>query len=127
VTEDQPDTDLRELRFLKNQYGPTDESIALRWSCGLFLPVAMNELDKAVAEGEADSLFLELLDKFTAQGRNVAHVKQARNFAPAMFTEAAPGKRKALTEAMARLFAAGRIRVETYGRPSKLAERLARS
>ena len=41
-----------------------------------------------------------------------------------MFAEAAPGKRKALGEAMARLFAAGRIKVEAYGKPSQRRERI---
>ena len=107
VTEDQPDTALRELEFKKNQYGPAGETVALRWQRGLFLPLHTNELDQAVADAQDDQLFLELLDKFTAQGRNVSHVRQANNFAPTMFAEAAPGKRKALGEAMARLFAGG--------------------
>jgi CHC2 zinc finger len=35
---EQPDTDLRELRFKKNNYGPVSESIVLRYRNGLFLP-----------------------------------------------------------------------------------------
>ena len=37
---EQPDNDLRELEFKKNQYGPLGETIALRYQNGLFLPVA---------------------------------------------------------------------------------------
>jgi RecA-family ATPase len=37
---EQPDSDLRELQFKKNQYGPRGESIVLRYQRGLFLPEA---------------------------------------------------------------------------------------
>ena len=128
VTEDQPDSDLRELEFKKNQYGPTGESIALRWSRGLFLPVSISSLGQAVADAEVDALFLDLLDKFTAQGRNVSHLKQAHSCAPALFAKAAPGTRKTAFEgAMERLFLAGRIKVETYGKPSRQYTRLVRA
>ena len=36
---EQPEGDLRELQFKKNQYGPAAESIVLRYQRGLFLPV----------------------------------------------------------------------------------------
>ena len=36
---EQPDNDLREIIFKKNQYGPVSENIVLRWRDGLFLPV----------------------------------------------------------------------------------------
>ena len=122
VTEDQPETDLRELEFKKNQYGPTDETMALRYARGLFLPASVN----AMADHEADALFLTLLDRFTAEGRNVSHIKQARNFAPTAFAEALPGKRKAFSAAMERLFTAGAIKVEEYGKASRPASRLVR-
>ena len=35
---EQPDNDLRELQFKKNQYGPLGENVVLRWRNGLFLP-----------------------------------------------------------------------------------------
>ena len=35
---EQPDSDLRELEFKKNQYGPIGETIVLRYQRGLFLP-----------------------------------------------------------------------------------------
>jgi RecA-family ATPase len=36
---EQPDGDLRQLEFKKNQYGPPCEAITLRWQRGLWLPV----------------------------------------------------------------------------------------
>src|SRR5205823_782692 len=36
---DEPDNDIRELVFRKNNYGPVSASIALRYQRGLFLPL----------------------------------------------------------------------------------------
>jgi RecA-family ATPase len=128
---EQPDSDLRELEFKKNQYGPIGETIALRYQRGLFLPVAtMGSLDKLAADQAAENLFLELLDKFQSQGRNVSHSKSAHAYAPTMFAKdakaKAPGVHKALADAMERLFTAKRIKVENYGRPSNPHTRIAR-
>src|SRR5262249_40870746 len=35
---EQPDGDLRELQFKKNQYGPTGETVVVRYESGLFVP-----------------------------------------------------------------------------------------
>src|SRR6478672_4829824 len=52
---EQPNGDLRELEFKKNQYGPTAETIVLRYQRGLFLPVAgIGTLDKLAREQKAD-------------------------------------------------------------------------
>jgi hypothetical protein len=103
----------------------------LRYQRGLFLPVAaMGSLDKLAADQAAENLFLELLDKFQAQGRNVSHHKTANTYAPTMFAKdpkaKAPGIHKTLANAMERLFTANKIRVETYGRPSNPHTRIAR-
>jgi RecA-family ATPase len=116
---EQPDTDLREIVFKKNNYGPIYQSIVLRYQNGLFLPVpGVTSLDKAAAEQAADTLFLELLDRFNRQGRNVSHKKTAHNYAPTAFASDpdGKGKHKELAAAMDRLFAANKIKVETYGR-----------
>lgn len=119
---EEPDPDLRLLEVMKANYGPVGETITVRWKSGPFLPeAAMGTLDKAAADQAADNLFLRLLGKFQAQGRNVSHYKTAHTFAPTAF-----GKRKELTEAMERLFAAGKIRADDYGRPSRPAARLVR-
>src|ERR1043166_5546357 len=47
---EQPDDDLRQLEFKKNQYGPKCETIVLRYQRGLFLPVTgTGSLDKMAA------------------------------------------------------------------------------
>lgn len=54
------DSDLRELEFKKNQYGPIGEKIVHQR--GLFLPVAgVSSLDKAAADAKAEQTFLENL------------------------------------------------------------------
>jgi RecA-family ATPase len=48
---ERPESDLRELEFKKNQYGPTGETIVLRYQHGLFLPEGgMSNLDKLARE-----------------------------------------------------------------------------
>ena len=70
---DVPDGDLRELEFKKNQYGPSGDSILLRWQSGLFLPPAgaSGSFDKLAQEQRAEHVFLDLLRRFTASNRNV--------------------------------------------------------
>jgi RecA-family ATPase len=126
---EQPDGDLRELQFLKNQYGPKSEAIAVRYQRGLFLPEGgVSGLDKVAREQKAEEVFLTLLVRFGHEGRNVSDKTSSPTYAPAAFTaeKEAKGIRKDdLTAAMRRLFAANKIHVEQYGRPSRPAARLA--
>ena len=91
----------------------------------------MSTLEKLAAEQAADNLFLELLEKFENQGRNVSHLKTAHAYAPTMFSRdpkaKAPGIHKTLADAMERLFAAAKIRVDNYGRPSNPHSRIVRN
>lgn len=128
---EQPDNDLRELEFKKNQYGPLGESIPLRYQNGLFLPVAgVTGLDKLAREAKAESAFLDLLRRFDGQGQNVSHKKTSPNYAPTMFAAQPEAKvhkfrRIEFETAMLRLFAADKIHVENYGRPSRPYSKLA--
>ena len=128
---EQPDNDLREIVFKKNNYGPVSESIVLRWQKGLFLPVpGAASLDKLTQESKADEQFLTFLDRFGKQGRNVSHVKTAPNYAPAEFAKEPEAKgahvtKDAFAKAMTRLFADNKIHVESYGRPSRPYSQLA--
>jgi RecA-family ATPase len=122
---EQPDDDLRELIFKKNQYGRKSAAIVLRYRDGLFLPErSMSGLAKVAHDTKADETFLDLLKRFTGEGRKVSHNENARNYAPATFAKEAEAKkhrlRKAdLETAMRRLFEAKKIRAEDYGRPSQ--------
>lgn len=128
---EQPDSDVRELEFKKNQYGPLGESVVLRWQKGLFLPEpGTSNLDKIARETKTDEIFLELLKRFTTENRNVSHNPRSPTYAPPAFAQEAEAKnihlRKAdLEAAMRRLFASTKIHVETYGRPSRPYSRLA--
>src|SRR5262249_20044815 len=121
----QPDNDLRELVFKKNQFGPMSGNIVLRYRNGLFLPEQnASGLDKIAREAKADETFLDLLKRFTSEGRNVSHNANAKTYAPTVFTTETEAKnlqlRKAdLEAAMRRLFEAKKIRSEDYGRPSR--------
>jgi RecA-family ATPase len=127
---EQPDSDLRELEFKKNQYGPIGETVVVRYQRGLFLPVpGIGSLEKAAQDQTDEQLFLTLLDEFTKQGRKLSHSSTANNYAPTIFgkDEKAKGVPKTrLIAAMERLFAAGKIRAETYGRPSAPSSKLVR-
>jgi RecA-family ATPase len=127
---EQPDNDLRELQFLKNQYGPKDETIVLRYQRGLFLPVAgLSSLDRLAREAKVEEVFMAVLKQFAEQGRNVSDAAKSPNNAPTKFAATAAAKehrisRAEMQDAMNRLFDANKIRVEEYGKPSNRHSRL---
>jgi hypothetical protein len=76
--------------------------------------------EKAKAEQDAENLFRTLLARLTLQGRAVSH-SPGTNYAPLVFSQEQEAKaagigKKALVDAMRRLFAANRIRVEPTGK-----------
>jgi RecA-family ATPase len=126
---EQPDNDLRELEFKKNQYGPIAEAIVLRYQHGLFLPLPGTSLAQAAREAKADDVFLALLGRFTEQNRYVGD-KTGPNYAPALFAKEEAAKTAGLTShslaaAMRRLFATGKIWNEPCGKPSRPRYRIA--
>lgn len=131
ITEEggEPDPELRQIEFLKNNYGPKAERILLRWRNGVFVPEpGAGSLEKAAADAKAEGVFLELLMQFNAQGRNV-NDKTGPSYAPSLFAKEPEAKavrvrKDALADAMRRLFANSRIQIETYGRPSRLSSRI---
>ena len=122
--DEQSVSDLRELSFLKNNYGPLADSLTLRWDNGVYVPQGgPGTFERAAAEANAENLFLKLLARFNAQSRN-ANDKTGPTYAPALFAEepeakTARIKAPALADAMRRLFAAGRIHLEPYGKGSR--------
>lgn len=124
------DTDLRELVFKKNNYGPVSESILLRWSNGLFLPVQDTTLDQATREATAQDVFLTLLKRFRSQNRNVGD-KPSVSYAPALFAREDEAKRaglssKNLERAMRQLFQRNAIWNEPWdSKPSRPRYRIA--
>jgi RecA-family ATPase len=124
---EQPESDLREIIFKKNQYGPIADRIVVRYQNGLFLPVpGMSSLDQAAREARADDSFLTLLRQLNEQGQDVSPTS-GTNFAPAVFarhSNAGGLQSKDFRAAMQRLLDAKKIRIETFGPPSKNKKRL---
>ena len=119
----EPDQTLRRLDFMKSNYGPIAESVTLRWRNGVFVPEPKaGSLEKIAADAKADDVFLQLLDRFNRQGRNLSDKPTSPTYAPAAFAgepEANGLNKQVITATMRRLFAADKIRVENYGRPSR--------
>jgi RecA-family ATPase len=122
---EEADSDIRELEFKKNQYGPLGETLILRYQRGLFLPEkGISTLERAAADEKADRVFIESIVRLEKQGRNVSAKPTAPTYAPAAFAKE-PGARESglrktdFEAAMHRLLNSGKIRVESYGSPSR--------
>jgi RecA-family ATPase len=118
----EPNPNLRTLQGMKNNYGVRGGKIDLEWKNGLFVPInGPAGLDKIAAEAKADDVFLTLLKRFNAQGRN-AGVKHGTSYAPALF-ESQPdnqGVTKAqFSAAMERLLKDNKIRIDETGPKSR--------
>lgn len=121
---EEPDTDLRELVFFKNQYGPASLKLTLKWKDGLFLPPpAPTTIEKAEREAIADHTFMTALARYVNAGRNVSESNRANLYGPKAFLDEPEAKQNNIKlhefqDSMKRLFSAGKIRSEPYGRPS---------
>jgi RecA-family ATPase len=121
---EEPDPELRELLFMKNNYGPLGARVLLRWKNGVFVPEAgTGSVAQAAAERKVEELFLTLLGQFNGQGRFVGH-KAGHSYAPMLFAktpEAMTAKvgKVAFAAAMERLFSADKLHVEPYGYASR--------
>ncbi len=122
----EPDRDLRVLTTKKANYGPADDTIALRWDAGIFRPdqAGIGTIDRMARDQQIEARFLELLREFEKQGRTV-NPYSGLSYAPQAFATADPtiGKRQ-FKAAMERLFAAGRIEVIEVGPPSRRTKRV---
>jgi RecA-family ATPase len=122
---EEPNPDLREIQFLKNNYGRQGDSIQVRWQRGVYvLEGAPSSLEKLAQDQRDDERFVELLQRYDSQGRKVSESKTANNYAPKQFAEekGPDGKMlplKRFEQAMQRLFTASKIHIQTYGRPSR--------
>ena len=109
---------------MKSNYGPKGEPIKLIWRNGLFVPESVAEVVAKAAN--AEFVFLEMLDAYNNEGRNVG-ASQYGNYAPSAFAKDKRGKgiqQAGFHRRNERLFARGVIRTETYGPPSKQRSRL---
>lgn len=124
------DPNARVLKTMKANYGPIGGEIKLRWHAGAFITTDTGSSTSfsAIAErASAEKVFLELLARFTAEGRYVSAHGTANNFAPTAFARhpsAAGINKRGFQAAMDRLFLANRISVgmSESGPPSKRKE-----
>jgi RecA-family ATPase len=124
------DPDARVLRVMKANYGRTGDEHKLRWENGVFVsttpPSSGGGFVPIAAKDRADSIFLQLLAAYEAENRNVAAV--GPTFAPTVFAKDARAEglnKRALIDAMNRLFAAKRIEIVEFGSPSHRRKRIA--
>jgi hypothetical protein len=121
------DPELRELQFLKNNYGPKAQKILVRWKDGVLVQAqAIGSLDKMAADQNADSAFLRLLGKFNQQLRDVSP-KPSKIYAPTLFAadpDAGGIKCRTFEQAMSRLLDANKIHIALEGPRSRSRSRL---
>lgn len=125
--ESEPDPDLRRLKLMKSNYGQVGTEIMVRWKAGMFrLDLGGASFDKMATDSRTDDVFLDLLAQFDLEGRAVSD-KPSASWAPKQFAAHPKANgigRKAFEAALNRLFAAGKIRVETVGPPSRQTRKL---
>jgi RecA-family ATPase len=120
----EPKGKLREIVFLKNNYGPMSSNVVLEYRNGLFLPVdSIHNVDAAVRLAQAKEVFLATLKRFNTQDRNVS-ANPGPSYAPSLFVKEPEAMKAMLTSvelanAMRALLAENQIMQKDYGRPSR--------
>jgi DNA polymerase len=121
------DSDLRKIEFFKNQYGRLTGAIYVRWQNGLFVPVSAAAADDVERMQRVETIFLELLRRYTGQGQKLSPY-QGGTCAASVFArdpDAAGLTYKDFQTAQQRLLDAGQIEIKTEGPPSHQRSRLA--
>jgi RecA-family ATPase len=121
-----PNPDLRVIELAKSNRARRGEKIHVMWVDGRFVTVAPGAIENLTNAAEADRLFLELLSTAIERGMNVSPNRSV-NYAPVVLARMPAAKgigKAALERAMFRLLERGGIRVEAFGPPSKVRQRL---
>jgi RecA-family ATPase len=132
IAENGDQSGTRVLEFMKSNYSALSERVELQWSNGLYVPVrAPSAPEQAANRAAVDALFLKLLDRSADRGENVSARPTANNYAPTAFAKTTEAKaqhfgRDHFADALDRLIVADQIAVETYGPPSRPANRIVR-
>lgn len=123
---EQPDSDLRELAFKKNNYGPKGNSIILRYQNGLFLPErGMSTLERAEHDMRVDNSYLDGLRKLLDQGQATSPQVQSPHYVPRLIAANDKSVRlKDLEASQQRLLDSRRIHIASEGKPSRPVRRL---
>lgn len=123
--------DLRILTRRKSNHASIGDQIKLRWDRGVLMPEGRpitSGYSAAFRQAEVESVFLALLASCTASGVNLSMSRNSTNFAPATFAKRPDRKgctKREFDAAMSGLVAAGRIRMEAYGRKGDCRSRIA--
>ncbi len=115
------DTNIRLLTTMKANRAAIGGQIVVRYDNGTFVREETSNLNARDAAHQADNVFLSLLAQFESEDRQVSD-KSGANYAPAVFAKhpnSAGTTKRALENAMNRLFETGRIRVEESGPESR--------
>jgi RecA-family ATPase len=116
------DVNIRVLKTMKSNRAAIGGQIVVRYDKGMFVREQASTLNARDAAHQAERVFLELLAKFTTQGRNLSPTPCAPTYAPNVFAKDDEGKgitKRSFEQAMSRLFTAGRIVIAESGPPSK--------
>jgi RecA-family ATPase len=97
---------------------------------GVVTPWELPTTENPDDQDKAEKLFLQLLDQYTASGREV-NDRHHRYYAPKCFAQEAAARAARISRgkfetAMSRLLAAGKIHIETYGRSDRPDHRIVR-
>lgn len=120
--DEQPDSDVRQLEFMKNQYGPVSNTITLRYQAGMFLPEkSPSTLEKLAREDTVKDLLLRLLRQAAADGVNLSANPTANNYLPSRLAKTAEAKDAKIRKpdfetAMRAMLDAGKLKTEDYGK-----------
>jgi RecA-family ATPase len=124
--EGSPNPDLRVIELAKSNRARRGEKIHLMWTDGRFVAVIPGSVQNLTNEAEAETVFLELLAKANKQGMSMSP-NRSNNYAPIVLAKMPTSKgigKSALERAMHRLIEKEAIRVEQFGPPSKLRQRI---
>lgn len=110
---------LRELQFMKNNYGPLAASVVVQWDRGVFVPVQTGEIGAPTKLDIAKEVFVNLLQRYTSEGR-IVNDRKGPLSAPALFADEQEAKtmgctKDMLKDAMLALLSDRMVEVEAYG------------
>jgi RecA-family ATPase len=114
---EQPDSDLREIKFKKANYSAVANSLVVRYRSGVFVPEgAMTTIEMAAREAEVEDTFISIVRELEAVGQELsaAESRGSAVAAVAKHPDVPKGMRRPeFVTAQAKLLERGRLRIET--------------
>jgi RecA-family ATPase len=88
ASEDKHDHNARTLTRKKSNYAARDEKLDLHWQDGVFVPIKQpTGILGTIERRTCERVFLDLLDKTTAEGQHLSSNSRAGNYAPRIFAQ----------------------------------------